>query len=352
MKKSTIIAAIASAMLLAAPQQAEAQFLKKLGKAISDKAKETWDKAKEAATDNQSNGATEKSSSFKLSTEGNGNIKNPNLTVTLVSCVRNGNEVMATYNVTNNNATDRSYEILNCDVLDLEYHTMAYDEKGKRHLIDFIFNDKRIHTNIDCMAGVSLPHGITVPLVMVVKFVDPSIKKMARLQLAFNQYKFTAENIPIEEPAQTDAGATDANNLNVLGISLGQSKSAVESQLKAKGFKDVMVYDSKELQGSFYGKTAAVYVYEYDGKVTVALRDVNSYSLSQAKARVEQLKQQLQGNGTAKKWTGMGISDPSYRIIQKSGKIEIEYHDEDEENGDSGSYTVTCKFCNQDFTEE
>lgn len=32
-KKSTIIAAIASVMLLAAPQQAEAQLLKKLGKA-------------------------------------------------------------------------------------------------------------------------------------------------------------------------------------------------------------------------------------------------------------------------------------------------------------------------------
>ena len=257
---------------------------------------------------------------------------------------------MVSYNVTNNNATDRSYGILDCDVLDLEYHTMAYDEKGKRHLLDFIFNDNRIRTNIDCMAGVSLPHGITVPLVMVVKFVDPSIKKMARLQLAFNHYKFTVENVPIEEPEQKVADATDANNLNILGISLGQPKGAVESQLKAKGFKDVTIYDSKETQGNFYGKTAAVYVDEYDGKVTVSLRDVKSYTQAQAKGRVEQLKQQLQGNGTAKKWTG--AEEPSYRIIQKGGKIEIEYHDEDEVNGDSGSYIVTCTFRNQDFTEE
>jgi len=150
----------------------------------------------------------------------------------------------------------------------------------------------------------------------------------------------------------TQTSASDDSNLNILGISLGQSKSAIESQLKAKGFKEVMIYDTKETQGEFYGKTAAVYVYEDDGKVTVSLRDVNSYSLAQAKERVEQLKQQLQGNGTAKKWTGMGIADPSYRIMQKGGKIEIEYHDEDEENGDSGSYIVTCSFHNQDFTEE
>jgi len=150
----------------------------------------------------------------------------------------------------------------------------------------------------------------------------------------------------------TPASTADDSNLNVLGISLGQSKGAIESQLKAKGFKEVTIYDAKELQGDFCGKTAAVYVDEYDGKVTVSLRDVNSYSLAQAKERVEQLKQQLQGNGTAKKWTGMGIADPSYRIMQKGGKIEIEYHDEDEENGDSGSYTVTCSFHNQDFTEE
>lgn len=148
----------------------------------------------------------------------------------------------------------------------------------------------------------------------------------------------------------TQTSASDDSNLNILGISLGQSKSAIESQLKAKGFKEVMIYDTKETQGEFYGKTAAVYVYEDDGKVTVSLRDVNSYSLAQAKERVEQLKQQLQGNGTAKKWTG--AEEPSYRIIQKGGKIEIEYHDEDEVNGDSGSYIVTCTFRNQDFTEE
>lgn len=150
----------------------------------------------------------------------------------------------------------------------------------------------------------------------------------------------------------TPTSTVDDSNLNILGISLGQSKGAIESQLKAKGFKEVTIYDAKETQGDFFGKTAAVYVYEYDGKVTVSLRDVDSYSLDQAKERVEQLKQQLQGNGTAKKWTGMGIVDPSYRIMQKGGKIEIEYHDEDEENGDSGSYTVTCSFHNHDFTEE
>lgn len=150
----------------------------------------------------------------------------------------------------------------------------------------------------------------------------------------------------------TPTTTANDSNLNILGVSLGQSKGTIESQLKAKGFKEVTIYDAKETQGDFYGKTAAVYVYEYDGKVTVSLRDVNSYSLTQAKERVEQLKQQLLGNGTAKKWTGMGIADPSYRIMQKGGKIEIEYHDEDEENGDSGSYTVTCSFHNHDFAEE
>lgn len=216
MKKPTIIAAIASVMLLAAPQQAEAQFFKKLGKAIGDTAKESWNKAKNAAKNNQADGEVGNSS-------------------------------------------------------------------------------------------------------------DSTV-------------------------VQETTNATDANNLNILGISLGQPKGAVESQLKAKGFKEVTIYDSKETQGNFYGKTAAVYVDEYDGKVTVSLRDVKSYTQAQAKGRVEQLKQQLQGNGTAKKWTG--AEEPSYRIIQKGGKIEIEYHDEDEVNGDSGSYIVTCTFRNQDFTEE
>lgn len=352
MKKPTIIAAIASVMLLAAPQQAEAQFFKKLGKAIGDTAKETWNNAKNAAKNNQTNGEKGNSSDSKLSTAGNGNIENPNLTVTLVSCIRNGNEVMVTYNVTNNNATDRSYGILDCDVLDLEYHTMAYDEKGKRHLLDFIFNDNRIRTNIDCMAGVSLPHGITVPLVMVVKFVDPSIKKMARLQLAFNHYKFTVENVPIEEPEQKVADATDANNLNILGISLGQSKSTVESQLKANGFKDVTVYDSKETRGTFYGKVSRVAVFEYQGKVTVSLSDVNSYTKALAQQRVNQLKQQLQGDGTTTKQTGMGVENPSYIIKQKGGTIQIFYHDEDEMDGSSGRYMVECVFHNQEFNIE
>ena len=74
MKKSTIIAAIASVMLLAAPQQAEAQFFKKLGKAIGDTAKETWNNAKNAAKNNQTNGEKGNSSGSTLSTAGNGNI--------------------------------------------------------------------------------------------------------------------------------------------------------------------------------------------------------------------------------------------------------------------------------------
>lgn len=68
MKKSTIIAAIASVMLLAAPQQAEAQFFKKLGKAISDTAKESWDKAKNASaqSDKQNNTPANKVGLYKI----------------------------------------------------------------------------------------------------------------------------------------------------------------------------------------------------------------------------------------------------------------------------------------------
>lgn len=68
MKKSTIIAAIASVMLLAAPQQAEAQFFKKLGKAIGDAAKESWDKAKNASaqSDKQNNTPANKVGPYKI----------------------------------------------------------------------------------------------------------------------------------------------------------------------------------------------------------------------------------------------------------------------------------------------
>lgn len=221
--------AIAVALLLAAPQQAEAQFLKKLGKAIGDTAKETWNNAKNAAKNNQTNGEKGNSSGSTLS---------------------------------------------------------------------------------------------------------------------------TAENVPIEEPEQKVVDATDANNLNILGISLGQSKSTVESQLKANGFKDVTVYDSKETRGTFYGKASRVAVFEYQGKVTVSLSDVNSYTKTLAQQRINQLKQQLQGDGTATKQTGMGVENPSYIIKQKGGTIQIFYHDEDEMDGNSGRYMVECVFHNQEFNIE
>lgn len=69
MKKSTMFAAIASVMLLAAPQQAEAQFLKKLGKAIGDAAKETWDNAKKSAKNVQQSSTAQNVDTIPLITE-------------------------------------------------------------------------------------------------------------------------------------------------------------------------------------------------------------------------------------------------------------------------------------------
>lgn len=142
----------------------------------------------------------------------------------------------------------------------------------------------------------------------------------------------------------------DDNNLNLLGISLGQPKDTLVKAFAAKGFKTVKLeYDDQRTRGDYYGKLANLTIDEYKGKAIVEMMDVKSYTLNQAKQRLDQLKKQLQGDELEEIMAGDGMD--GYRFMQKGGKIELYYYNEDEMDGASDHYIVVTKFYNQDFSE-
>lgn len=125
--------------------------------------------------------------------------KNPNVTMVMQSCQRKGNDIYVKYLATNRNSNDIRVSIL-ASRLDEKY-TIAYDANGKKHRMDFVYNDNRFNTRISEFVDITLPHGITAPILMIIKDVDVSIKKMARVSIAFNRYMYSLDNVPItEEP--------------------------------------------------------------------------------------------------------------------------------------------------------
>lgn len=124
--------------------------------------------------------------------------KNPNVTMVMQSCQRKGNDIYVKYLATNRNANDIRVSIL-ASRLDEKY-TIAYDANGKKHRMDFVYNDNKFNTRISEFVDITLPHGITAPILMIIKDVDVSIKKMARVSIAFNRYMYSLDNVPITEP--------------------------------------------------------------------------------------------------------------------------------------------------------
>ena len=144
---------------------------------------------------------------------------------------------------------------------------------------------------------------------------------------------------------------SDDKNLFFLGISLGLSQSEIVSQLQKKGFKSMQSNKyMTEMQGDVYGKQASVTVETTDDqKIIISVLDLDPYTLKQAQQRLDELKPQVQGDVLEEilSWDTM----EGFRFMQKGGKIDLYYYNEDEVEGTSDYYIVALKLCNQDFSE-
>lgn len=145
---------------------------------------------------------------------------------------------------------------------------------------------------------------------------------------------------------------SDDKNLFFMGISLGLSQSEIVSQLQKKGFKPMQSNKyMTETQGEVYGKQASVTVETTDDqKIIVSVRDLEPCTLKQAQQRLDELKPHFQRDEPEEAIafdTMEGI-----RLMQKGGKIDLYYYNEDEVEGTSDYYIVALKLCNQDFSEE
>ena len=150
----------------------------------------------------------------------------------------------------------------------------------------------------------------------------------------------------------TEQNAPDDGNLSFMGISLGQSLSDIVAQLGEKGFKTVQSNKyMTEMQGDVYGKQASVTVETTDDqKIIISVRDLETYTLKQAQQRLDELQPHFQRDEPEEVLafdTMEGV-----RLMQKGGKIDLYYYNEDEVEGTSDYYIVAVKLCNQDFTEE
>lgn len=170
----------------------------------------------------------------------------------------------------------------------------------------------------------------------------------------FNRLKTESEQRIENLKNNDDKGkelVSDDKNLFFQGISLGQTREAIVSQLNGKGFKTVQSNKyMTETQGTYYDKPASVSVEETsDNKIVVYVRETKLYPLKQAQQRLDELKPQVQGDVMEEilAWDTM----EGYRFMQKGGKIELFYYNEDEVDGSSNYYIVAVRFCNQDFSE-
>ena len=145
---------------------------------------------------------------------------------------------------------------------------------------------------------------------------------------------------------------SDDKNLFFMGISLGQTQSEIVAQLQKKGFKPMQSNKyMTEMQGDVYGKQAsATEETTDDQKIIISVRDLETYTLKQAQQRLDELQPHFQREEPEEVLafdTMEGV-----RLIQKGGKIDLYYYNEDEVEGSSDYYIVALKLCNQDFSEE
>lgn len=163
----------------------------------------------------------------------------------------------------------------------------------------------------------------------------------------------TEQNQPVAAAGQNDeAQPVDDGNLHFMGISLGQTQSEIVAQLQEKGFKTVQSNKyMTETQGDVYGKLASVTVETTDDqKIIMSVRDLEPCSLEQAQQRLDELQPHFQRDEPEEVLafdTMEGV-----RLMQKGGKIDLYYYNEDEVEGTSDYYIVALKLYNQDFTEE
>lgn len=155
-----------------------------------------------------------------------------------------------------------------------------------------------------------------------------------------------------EKATKTNKETADDGNLIFMGISLGQTPSEIVAQLKEKGFKTVQTNKYMiEMQGDVYGKQASVTVETTDDqKIIVSVRDLKPYTLKQAQQRLDELQPHFQ-RGEEPLVLAFDTMEGS-RLMQKGGKIDLYYYNEDEVEGTSDYYIVAVKLCNQDFNEE
>ncbi len=233
--EKTLTCLLVALFLVSSPQQSYGQsWLKKISQGI-DKGFEAVNKGLENVnkalggsssgksqtgsstgnTDAQRNNVAQPSggeSTFPVTLQGSTNVdaRNPNVNMVMQSCQRNGNDVHVTYLATNMNSDDIRVSIL-ASRLD-ERWTIAYDANGKKHRMDFIYNDNRFNTRISEFVDITLPHGITAPILMIIKDVDTSIKKMSRISIAFNRYMYSLDNVPImEQPTAAPQDQTQSH---------------------------------------------------------------------------------------------------------------------------------------------
>ena len=194
--------AITVAALLAAPQQANAQFLKQLGKAVGSVGKSVLDATTSTTTTTTTTTTTAGTS---------------NLTVNVTGCRSDGENVLVEMKLQN-----RSNKDVNATLIASAWGIKAQDNLGNTYERDiFLKIGNKPFTDVG--EGVMLPSGLAMKVQMIIKNVDTSATSIAQISnfiasddLGLEKETIKLRNIPINrEPGySTSATATTGQRAN------------------------------------------------------------------------------------------------------------------------------------------
>ena len=189
----------AAVVLAVMPQQANAQFLKELGKVLKDVGeevlKDVTTPTTTTTTTSQANKTTTKAQQSASTSEHTA--KNPKIQVKVADCWRMGKYVWIQLTLNNQGEEDKTTEFYN----DWQSNTTAvYDANGEKYPLGFVVDGSFINPVITNFISARCPSGVPVKVYVIASRVSQETKTIKRLDFTMDQVVTTFRDISIREP--------------------------------------------------------------------------------------------------------------------------------------------------------
>lgn len=191
MKKNIVLLLATVVLQMAFPQQANAQFLKNLGKVLQTVGEGVLNGT--ANTTQQQNQSSSSTSSVSAPQQ---SAPNPRINIAVANCTRVGRHAFIELTLTNNSGQDKEVEIYNEWE---DFTTKVIDEAGAKYGMGIVVNNSLRDLSVTSFVSVKCPRDVPVKVLVIAQNVPQETTSICRLDFTVEKFVTTIRNIPIKE---------------------------------------------------------------------------------------------------------------------------------------------------------